>query len=351
MFKRILALILCLLMLFAVACKKQPEAPISDEPVIEEAPKEPEKAVNNLTGLKTLELGDENLRPVAIMINNVAGAGSQNAYSVQTGVGEADIVYETEVEGGITRLLAVYKDVKKVSQIGTVRSARYYYIDLAMGHDAIYVHHGQDSIHAGKHLNESSHFTVSENAGGSRVNNGLAREHTLYAHGDKLIEALKNAGYKTTKETNNDWQNFADEETSVTLANTASKVTVKFSNSYNTSMVYNTEKGKYERYFRNAQCKDYKTGATEDFKNVFVLLTTIRAYPGCTDGKGHRDVLLNSGSGYYFVNGTYTPIHWSKGSASSSFVFTNEDGTPLEVNAGNSYVMIADMAKSQPIIE
>ena len=77
-------------------------------------------------------------------------------------------------------------------------------------------------------------------------------------------------------------------------------------------------------------------------------------YPGCTEpmrGKSaHRKVDLTSGDGYYFVNGTYTKIKWSKGAASDGLTFTKEDGTPLTVDIGNSWVCIADKNKSQPTI-
>lgn len=45
-------------------------------------------------------------------------------------------------EGGITRMLAVYQSLEDVGSIGSIRSARPYYIELALGHDALYVHAG-----------------------------------------------------------------------------------------------------------------------------------------------------------------------------------------------------------------
>ena len=65
-------------------------------------PVEEKYAVNPLTGLKNLPKEKANARPVAVMINNISVA-----QRVQTGLNAADIIYETEVEGGITRLMAV----------------------------------------------------------------------------------------------------------------------------------------------------------------------------------------------------------------------------------------------------
>ncbi len=45
-------------------------------------------------------------RPVAVMVSNIKAA------LPQYGIDEADIVYELPVEGGITRLMAIYADFR-----------------------------------------------------------------------------------------------------------------------------------------------------------------------------------------------------------------------------------------------
>ena len=75
-------------------------------------------------------------RPYAVMINNVGGARK-----LQSGLQDAYMVYEMMVEGGITRYLALFLD-QTTARIGSIRSARHYYLDYALENDAIYVHHG-----------------------------------------------------------------------------------------------------------------------------------------------------------------------------------------------------------------
>lgn len=335
MYRKILALaVVALMVCFAGCGKKDTGSETSvDLPTQAEVKNEPkaEYYANPLTGVEELTKEKSLDRPVAIMVNNISVA-----QKVQTGLSKADIVYETEVEGGITRLLAVFQDISKVEKIGTVRSARYAYIDLAMGHNAIYIHHGQDPNYAAPHLKDTQTMALSESNAGYRAKNGLASEHTLYGYGNKIWDYLTKNKYNTklTKATN--WQNFADKDTQITYTNTANTVDVKFSNSYESVFKYDTEKGKYVRFFKTTERKDYFTNESEYFKNVFVLQTSITDYPI----KKYRKIDLSSGSGYYCVNGTYTPIKWSKGNSSSSFVFTNEDGSPLTVNQGNSWVCI-----------
>ncbi len=330
MCRKILSILLCVAMFALVGCKS---GKTSSDTSVDTKPQEPQIVyyTNNLTGEDTITDKEVyNRRPVAVMVNNIS-----IAQKVQTGLSKADIVYETEVEGGITRLMAVFKDISKVDKIGTIRSARYPYIDLSMGHGAIYVHHGQDKTYAKPHLRDTQTFAVSRNNAGVRVKNGLASEHTLYGYGEKIWNWFEKKGYDTDLKEVENWQKFADKDTAVSFADAiANTVTVKFSSAYTSVFKYDTESGKYIRFFKDTERKDYYTGESELFKNIFVLETSITYYP---DGK-HKKVDLSKGKGYYCVNGTYTPIKWAKGSSSSGIKFTLEDGTPLEVNQGNSWV-------------
>ena len=69
------------------------------------------------------------------MINN------HKAARPQSGLQEAYIVYEFMVEGGITRMMALYRD-NASAKIGSVRSSRHYYLDYVLENDAMYFHWG-----------------------------------------------------------------------------------------------------------------------------------------------------------------------------------------------------------------
>lgn len=101
-----------------------------------EKPKKKEKVKETVEEKKlTIVDEDSNERPIAVMIDNNIGsekhAGLQDSY----------INYEIIVEGGLTRIMALYKD-KDVSLIGPVRSSRHYFLDYALESDAIYSHYG-----------------------------------------------------------------------------------------------------------------------------------------------------------------------------------------------------------------
>jgi len=77
-----------------------------------------------------------NLAPVAVMIDNHPDARPQS------GIEKAGLVYEAEVEGYYTRLMAVFSDENEVVKIGPVRSARPYFVDWANELNAVYAHCG-----------------------------------------------------------------------------------------------------------------------------------------------------------------------------------------------------------------
>ena len=71
-----------------------------------------------------------------VMLNNLKDA------MPQLGVSKADIIYEIPAEGGVTRMIGVFQSLEGVETLGSIRSTRPYYLEVALGHDAILVHAG-----------------------------------------------------------------------------------------------------------------------------------------------------------------------------------------------------------------
>jgi hypothetical protein len=83
-----------------------------------------------------VEKGRENNLPIAVMIDNHKDAWPP------AGIDKANLVYEVEAEGGMTRYLAFFTDYQDIPEIGPIRSARPYYVDIAREYGALYVHVG-----------------------------------------------------------------------------------------------------------------------------------------------------------------------------------------------------------------
>ena len=278
-------------------------------------------------------------RPVAIMINNL-----NKAQTVQTGLNDAQLIFETYVEGGITRLMAVYEDIGSVGQIGTVRSARYPFVDLALSLQAVYVHNGEDNTYCGPHIVESGikDFDLIGGLGkyAFREQNGLAYEHTLYTSGSKLAEGIgvKKWDKALGKERAPFVQFHTESDAQTATDGVCISVTVPFSGSYVTQFKYDSTTQRYVRYFKDTLRKDFKTEENVTVKNVFVLKTDQRKYP---DGY-HVEVDLDGGDGLYLSNGQLEFIKWSKGAAEDPIVITKADGSTFTANPGNSWICLVD---------
>ncbi len=125
----ILALLLSSLLLIPAGCTAaRPAAEAPDEP----GP-EPEKPpVNPLTGEVVASLDLVTRRPLAVKVENDAAARPQS------GIVDADLVYEELVEGGVTRFICIYLS-REASSIGPTRSARPSDIDIAFFLDPLLI--------------------------------------------------------------------------------------------------------------------------------------------------------------------------------------------------------------------
>ena len=89
------------------------------EPTEEPEPLVPDVPEGMVTSYLTGEYVPEEIgrrRPAAIMINNI------EASLPQWGISHAGIIYEAPVEGGITRMMAIFEDYDSLERIGSVRS-------------------------------------------------------------------------------------------------------------------------------------------------------------------------------------------------------------------------------------
>ncbi len=365
--KKYLAFLLALLMLLSACGKKTTEEEIlieeeeiilEEEPieepeedpeeVIEEEPEEePEEEVivftNPLTGEATeTDLSDQ--RPYAVMLNTLKKALPQSGNS------EADILIEMTEEGGITRVMALYQDLSNVTTLGTIRSTREYFAELAMGFDALLVHAGGDSA-ALNELSSAGYATINMLKNSSlywrdsyRLNN-VGTEHSMYTSAELLegytssgaIRATHNEGYTSP---------FTFVEDGTPDGASATDVTVSFSGYKSTQFVYDEVTGLYSVYFFSGEAYVDEVSDTQvTVTNVIILPTTQTTKEGSTTGRQRYD--LSSGTGYYVCGGQYIEINWEKGDMYDALVLTNKDGTPLELGVGKSYICI--VGNSRPI--
>lgn len=307
------------------------------EPTTE--PTEPPMLYQNpLTGEPMATLYTE--RPVAVVINNI------KACLPQYGISFADIIYEFEAEGGVTRLLAIYTDLKDAEKIGPIRSDRTYFNNISASYDIPLVHcGGSDKALAGMYdasnkLTKWDHINQMSNGSyfyrdTERRQQGYAYEHTLFSIGEKLIAAIKKKKYNVTYEDGTNYGlQFSDD---VALnGETANVVTVTFRGKKFTKFTYNEDLGLYEAYQLKTNHIDKLTGKTMAYRNVIVLQAK-QTFMNTGKNRTYYD-LIGSGNGFFACDGKIVPIKWSRSAVDKNFVYTLEDGTPLTLGVGTSYI-------------
>ena len=315
--------------------KKKPEENKSSEEVQNNTPVEPEK-------LKILDL-DSKSRPYAVMINNVG-----TARPLQSGLQDAYIIYELIVEGGITRYLALFMDTT-TERIGSIRSARHYFLDYALESDAVYVHHGQSPQAQTDFSSLKVDRIVVDNSKTGWRDNSLkvASEHTLFTSTAKLANGIGSKRMERNKDLLLDYSVKAIDLSKMEGAKSANNVSIEYSGSMKSSYEYDSETGLYKRSVNGKAHKDYVTGNQYTFKNII----TYQVQNNRVDSSDRQDLEnVGSGTGYYITNGYAVPITWSKSSRSAATVYKYEStGEEIKVNDGNTFIQIQPKNKKLDI--
>ena len=348
--KKLLPLLLAFpLLLSACGGSSEPEnstspssVPTSAVETAEPSPTPYDGPLNPLTGLP---IGEEwvNRRPVAIMLNNLKQA------LPQLGQSQADIIYEIPAEGGITRMVGIYQSLDGVGTIGSIRSARPYYLEVALGHDAVFLHAGgsEDAYSKISTWGVTALDAVRGPYLGSTENSNLmwrdpvrkqnySLEHTVVTTGQAIIERLPTCNIRLDHKDGYHYEmNFAQDGTPADGVD-ASQITVPVSTYKTGQFVYNEETGKYGVEEYGSAYIDGNTNEQVEVTNVVILKTACR---NTGDYLGHITVDLSSGgSGYFACGGKITDLTWSKQAPSGQFYYEDADGKPITFGVGTTYV-------------
>lgn len=290
--------------------------------------------------VKTVQIVDENskTRPYAVMINN------NHAAWPQCGLKDAYIVYEIVAEGGITRMMALYKD-KLPEKVGSIRSARHYFIDYAEENDAIFVHWGgspQAYSRISTGINDIDGMTYSNPTFFRDNSLNRALEHRGFVNLEEANNIAKKQGY--TRDTNKDLLlNYSAEEINLKeneSSEKADEVRLVYSDYHTTSYEYDEENKVYKRYMSGKANVDLETGEQYTAKNIIAYkVSNYTLNDG--ENKGRQELNnIGSGSGYFISEGYAVPITWEKSSHSGQTVYKYANGEEIIVNDGNTFIQI-----------
>lgn len=270
-----------------------------------------------LTGLKADK--EKNNRPISVMVNNHPDARPQ------TGLSEADIVFEILAEGNITRFLAIFQS-EQPKVVGPVRSAREYYFELAKGYDALYVYHGSakkvekllqasgvDSINGAFHDDDKKLF--------KREDFRIA-PHNSYFLLDAIYPQAEKTGYKV--ESNQKPLTFLNENQEI-KGEAVNKIKINYASSL-VEFAYDATNETYLRYNDSEQTVELTNEKPIEIDNVLI----VKMDHETIDNEGRRAIDIESGGdAYLFQKGQVQLLEWE-----------NLDGRIIPVKAGEKVGLV-----------
>lgn len=286
-------------------------------------------------------------RPVAVMLDN-----NTNAWP-HANINNAYLIYEIEVEGGESRLMALFKDQKDiVKEVGPIRSARHYFLDYAMENDAIYAHLGQSPKAATDlklfnmpDINGQNYDTLkAKNPKNEKEfwrEKSKNRPHNAYTSMENLFNIAKSLNYKIESEVKPSFKYAKSEiELNKEDAKVATKITGQYHNGNRTVFEYNKEKKEYTKTSKKKLQVDETTKEPYTIKNLIILKAKITDLKD-KERKGRKDVkTVATMEGYFATNGKAIKIKATKESRDGKTKYTDIDGNEIEVNDGKTYIMI-----------
>lgn len=287
--------------------------------------------INPLTG-EPMDSAQAKKRPVAIMISNIKQA------LPQYGTEAADVIYECPVEGGLTRMMAIYQDYSNLDRIGSVRSCRLYFPEFANEFNAIYVHYGQ-AAYAEPFLASGEVDNLNGlDAVGSKVyyrTSDRKAPHNAFTSTDGINAGIEQMKYATELESGFGTPfNFADEDVNLDGGENAVVVAPGYAVD-KPWFVYDEKSGLYKRYEYGEAQKDAATGNQLTVKNILIQNCSWHYEP---DDKYLYIDTTSGGNGYYITNGKSIPVTWKKEGNRTHYY--DADGNEITMNQGKTWVCV-----------
>jgi hypothetical protein len=348
--KRLILLLAILLFSFTiVSCSRAKETAVEQPEIVDESRLEDvveSDIENKQSGVGTEKddnaqsdnhfvLPEEGSRPYAIMIDN---EGTKSL--PQGGLDKAQVIYEIIVEGGETRLMPVFWGTAP-QLIGPVRSARHYFLDYAMEHDAIYIHFGWSPMA----MNDIPKFKINNINGvanGGEVFWDLTEDRynwqDSYTSEEKITAYVNKVKYRTDTSKGLVFT-YNNNDVEFENGQKAEKISLKYSQTYTCGFIYDDSTKIYKRFRKGQAQMERSTGRQLEAKNILIQFANNYTIKGDTEGRQEVNT-VGSGNGWLVSMGKAIKIKWSKDSRTSPTVYTDENGKIIMLNPGQTWVQV-----------
>lgn len=310
----------------------------------------------------------EKRRPLGIMVEN------SKAARPQSGLGQADVVYEAVAEGGITRFMAVYY-CQDSETVGPVRSARTYFLDWISeyGLSPLYAHVGgantpgpadalgQIERYGWAGENDLNQFSIGFPTfwrDYERLGKDTPTEHTVYSATAKLWDFAANK-----RQITDDWnKNFAawtfkddaalaDRPASSSAKFALSNGQASYADDYVVTWKYDRDSNSYLRFDGGVSHQDLNTGQQLLAKNVIITFMSMGVADDGYSEEGHGLHTLygtkGSGRAKFLLDGKVVDGTWAKKTRLDRARFYDTNGIEVKFNRGQIWVEVLPLG--QPV--
>jgi peptidoglycan hydrolase CwlO-like protein len=240
----------------------------------------------------------------------------------QHGLSQASIVYEYEVEGRITRYLALFPTFP--TKVGPIRSARTHSAMLAMENGVNFIHAAASADVMRQISDWGINSTNALTQPGFHRDSSRRAPHNLYVNLSTLNRASQSGvvvirpAFLAKKGT------------------PASSVSLEYSPSYKIRYEYVADNGTYRRLI-NGQLHRDATGAAISPRNIIIQYAQ-----HANDSRGRPTPnIIGQGAIDYYVQGEHFRGTWRKDSEKSLTRFYYQDGQEIERVYGQTFIQIA----------
>lgn len=329
-FKLKTSILIIISILLLAACSKKESKEI--EAVPDETPEEMpvEKVFHSVPFTGELTEDENTLRPVLATLNNHPLARPQS------GISDADIIYEFIAEGNVTRLLALFQS-ELPNEIGPIRSARDYFVEVAKGLDAFYVAHGYSPD--ARSLLESDYV---DHVNGIQYDGTLFKRssdrkapHNSYISNESILSAEEssNSPMEINKMPS---LSFHESIEDAKIGESASSMAIRNGShpNFTSTYMYNEDHGTYERMVNDIVTIDKANNKQVELSNVLVF----EARHETIDAEGRQLIDLESGGkALLFQAGIVKEIEWEN---IDGILTPTEEGISAKLVPGKTWIHI-----------
>lgn len=286
-------------------------------------------------------------RPIAVMIPNESSAVPHY------GLSEASILYECNVEGSMTRMMAIFDDYESLEKIGNIRSLRDYYAYWAFEWDAVICHFGGPY-----YIDDVIAKSTTDHLDGTALSDPYFRTsdrkapHNAYANGTLIKGMMENKKIQTTDRglADETHYNFTTPNNPNTLTQYSSAEDASYVNMTGCYPVtrcyfeYNAADGLYYRsqYLSGSSDGPHIDGANGEQLTFSNLLIQSCDY-AVRDQKGYLWFsTVDSGDAWFITQGKLIKCTWKKDSEFAATRYYDESGNEITLNTGKTMVMIIE---------